>query len=228
MKRTLPIDLASLPKSEVVLTCLTVKETEEILAYKDSYFRYIFEILDKVSNLSRKELEHLYLGEAFALLIYYRMYFWDDIPIASVDGENGEVVDLLPSDFIGTEENVGAGTEYKIGEYKFTPFITLGMAIAAERMALRNPKTASKHLKTYVLASGCTKSLQHGIKAIEEAHVTPVTLGALKTLSDDVGRLSPCTIDLLSSDGKINVVANKGGELYALGFRGSQFFSFWI
>lgn len=227
MKQTVPIALASLPNQEVVLTCLTVKETEEILAYQDSYFQYIFEILDKVSNLARKDIEKLYLGEAFALLIYYRMYFWDDIPIASVDGENGEV-DLLPSDFIGGEEGIDAGTEYKIGEYKFTPFITLNKAITAERMALRNPQTASKHLKTYVLASGCTKSLQHGIKAIEEAHVTPDTLGALKSLSDDVGRLSSCTIDLLSSDGKINVVANKGGELYALGFRGSQFFSFWL
>lgn len=76
MKKTVPITLASLPNNEVVLTCLTVKETEEILAYKDSYFQYIFEILDKVSNLARKDIEKLYLGEAFALLIYYRMYFW--------------------------------------------------------------------------------------------------------------------------------------------------------
>lgn len=218
-----PIELSSAEGVDVVLNCLTVEKAESLLSKKNRYFQYIFDILKEVSNLGDQQLKKLSIQDSISLLVYYRMYFWDDAEVAT--GANGKPIS--PSDFIRAEEDSGKKQYFKVGnKYTFSPIITLGDAISAEKLALQSGDYKG-NLRRYIIAAGCTKGIEAGLETLNDLEANAETLGQYIRYNEALSKVSPVQVDFMHKDGAIMIVT-QGGEPTALPFRGSIFFTFWV
>ncbi len=218
LKKTDSIEIQSLPNTDVVLTCLTLMESISLQQERSSYFGFIYTALNKISNLDEKQLGQITIQDAIALLVYYRMYFWDDTDIT-------EEPVLKPSDFIDKyNKEMKKDTTITIKEYRFTPFITLKKAIEAENFC--NSYGDIQNLRFYVLGAGCTKTLKDGVDTMKALQANSEDIGLLKQYDALIGELSNITLSLTHDSNKIAIIAEHGGERIALPFQGSLFTSF--
>ena len=217
-KKTDSIELQSLPKVEVVLSCLTLMEAISLQQEKSSYFGFIRKSLYEISNLDDRQLDEISIQDAISLLVYYRMYFWDDMDIT-------ESPVLKPSDFIGSfNQEVKKDVYITIKNYRFTPYITLKKAIDAETYC--NTMGDIKNLRFYILGAGCIKTLKDGVDTIKSLNADSKDIGLLKQYDALVGELSNVVLSLTDSSNKISIICEQGGGLVALPFQGSLFTSF--
>lgn len=223
INKTEPILIQSLPKNETVLHRLTLMESIDLSKKKTSYFGYLKDVVLAISNIDEMQMKFLSIQDAIALTVYYRMYFWDDMPVT-------EEPELKPSDFIG-----GCDMKFdkdasivKIGDFRFSPMITMDKAIEAERFCAS--MNDIPNLRFYIIGAGCTKSVKDGIDAIKSIMDGSKEVGTLIKLDSMMGTLSNISLTMLSEDGKIAILSNgQGGEeRYALPFRGSRFLAFGI
>jgi len=219
MRKTDSIKIQSLPKEEVRLTCLTLVESVNLMQERSSYFGFIKLVLLKISNLDNVQVENMTIQDAIALIVYYRMYFWDDEIIT-------ESPALCPSDFIGGYDDEIKRDELfiRIGDYRFTPFITVKKAIEAELFCQSSGDI--KNLRFYILGSGCTKTIKDGVDTIMSLMANSKDIGLLKQYDSLVGELSNITLTLTHDSGKISIISENGGEPIALPFQGSLLLSF--
>lgn len=92
---TSPTLITSLKDYQVVMRQLSVGESLEIAHYgrRNHKFLTIREFLNVSSNLGEEELKLISLQDAIALVVYYRMNFWNEVKLSSD-------VELKASDFI--------------------------------------------------------------------------------------------------------------------------------
>ena len=216
--KTNSIEIQSLPNTDVVLKCLTLMDSISLQQKRTSYFGFIREVLVEISNLDDRQLDRITIQDAIGLLVYYRMYFWDDMDIT-------EDPVLGPSDFIGTyNKEINKDITISIREYRFTPFITLKKAIDAENFC--NTYGDIENLRFYIMGAGCTKNLKDGVDTIKSLMANSKDIGLIKQYDVLIGELSNITLSLMHSSNKIAIVAEQGGEPIALPFQGSLFTSF--
>jgi hypothetical protein len=132
---------------------------------------------------------------------------------------------LSPSDFIGSfDEDLSKDSKYiTIGEYRFTPFISLGKAIEAENYC--NTLGEIRNLRFYIMGAGCTKTLKDGVDTIKALMANSEDIGLLKQYDELIEEVSNIKLSLTDNN-KISIVCEHGGERIALPFQGSLFLSF--
>ena len=217
-KKTDNIQLQSLPKVEVVLSCLTLMDAISLQQSKSSYFGFIRKAIYEISNLDDRQLDEISIQDAISLLVYYRMYFWDDMDIT-------ESPVLKPSDFIGSfNKEVKKDIFITIKDYNFSPYITLKKAIDAETYC--NTLGDIKNLRFYILGAVCTKTLKHGVDTMKSLNANSEDIGLLKQYDVLIGEISNIVLSLTDSSNKISIICEQGGGLVALPFQGSLFTSF--
>lgn len=218
IKKTDNIELQSLPNVDVVLHCLTLVESISLQQEKSSYFGFIGKVLDQVSNLDRNQIDKITIQDAVSILVYYRMFFWSDMDIS-------ESPKLAPSDFIGEYgKDVNKDTHINIGDYRFSPFISLKKAIEAETYC--NTLGDIKNLRFYIMGAGCTKSLKDGVDTIKALMANSEDIGLLKEYDALIGEPSNIKLSLVDGSNRIAILSEHGGGLIALPFQASLFTSF--
>ncbi|MFT7880430.1 MAG: hypothetical protein ABXS91_08560 [Sulfurimonas sp.] len=219
--KTEEILLQSIPKFGVILKRLTLMESINLSKQKTDYFGFLKRVIESISNLDEMQIANITIQDAIAMTVYYRMYFWGDMEISDNGG-------LSPSDFIrscGSEE-IDKST-VRIGDYRFSPAIRMKDAIDAERYCASVGDIAN--LRFYIMGAGCTrKGVKDGIDTIKSLMDDSNDIGALLAYNELIGTLSNIELSFMDGDGKISIVAEKGGERFALPFRGSRFFTFGI
>lgn len=222
MNKTAEIEIQSLPKFGVVLHRLTLMESISLARQKTDYFGFLKRVISEISNLDEMQTDHITIQDAIALTVFYRMYFWSDLVIS-------DETNLRPSDFIGSydkEENIDNVT-IRIGDYRFSPKITLKKAVDAERYCASLGDI--ENLRFYIMGAGCTrKGIKDGIDTIMSLMDDSDDIGLLLAYNELIGTLSNITLSFMDGDGKISIISEKGGERYSLPFRGSRFFTFGI
>ncbi len=218
-KKSEALEIQSLPNVDVILECLTLIQSIELQQQKSSYFGFIHKALSEITNLDPAQLERITIQDAIALLVYYRMYFWDDMDIT-------ESPILKPSDFIGKyDKEQNKDSKYiTINNYRFSPFITLKSAIEAENYCTSMGDISN--LRFYIMGAGCTKTLKDGVDSITSLMATSEDIGLLKQYDAMIEEVSNIRLCLTHSSNKISIVCENGGELIALPFQGSLFLSF--
>jgi len=220
MNKTESILLQSLPKYEVVLKRLTLIESINLSKKKSGYFSYLKKVVKNISNLDDRQINSITIQDAISLTVFYRMYFWDDAIIS--DDAN-----LSPSDFINKAPDEESIKQIRIGDYVFTPKILMKDAIDAETYC--GSLGDIENLRFYILGAGCTRSgVKDGVNTLLSLMDSSEDVGLLIKYDNMIGDISSIKLTFLGEDAKISLLAEKGGEQYALPFHPSRFFTFGI
>ncbi|NOR58049.1 MAG: hypothetical protein GQ474_05950 [Sulfurimonas sp.] len=221
MNKTQAIKLQSLGEHDVFLHRLTLVESISLSRQKDSYFGFLQRVVTEISTLDPMQIERMTIQDAIALTVYYRMYFWNDMSIT--EGES-----LSPSNFIGaySDELKEDSFIINIGEYRFSPFISLRDAIDAERYALSVGDI--DNIRFYIMGAGCTrKGYKDGVDTLLSLMDGTDDVGLLLQYDKMISEISNINLTFMQGEGKISILT-QGGEPMALPFWGSRFFSFGI
>lgn len=217
-QKTDTITLNSVPNFNIEMNSISIIESVAIAKQMDKLglYEHIAVILQQVSNLDRRQIDNMLFQDAIALLLYHRMYFWDNFKLV-------ESPELTPRDFIHAEE-VEDEVITKIGKYRFTNKITLANAINAENFA--NKKGHPDYLNFYIMASGCTKSLEKGAETIMSLQDTEKDKDALYMYAHQLALVGNVKVNLILDTEKINIVAREELGDFALGFHDSRIFEY--
>lgn len=221
MNKTDPLKIQSLANVDVILKRMTLIESMELAKQKSNYFGFLHKVVMQISNLDEMQINQMTIQDAIALTVYYRMYFWNDMVISDDAG-------LSPSNFIGNYEEANKESTFiKIGDYRFSPFITMKDAIEAEVYC--SSMSDLPNLRFYIMGAGCTrKGIKDGIDTITGLMDGSEDIGTLLQYDSMIASLSNINLTFMSGDGKISILTQGGDERYALPFWGSRFFTFGI
>lgn len=225
MQKSEPLKVSSVPNFEIYLHSINIKESIELakMGEKQGFYEQIKYVLENVSNLDNKQLESILLVDAVELLLFYRVFFWEDADLSLNPV-------LKPSDFFHSERN-SEEDFITIGEHRFTNQITLNGSISAEAYCLS--KKHKNIMNLYVMASGCMKTLKRGIDTIldlDDNTENKDTLEEYNNMLSKVGGLKinflPNTEDNVKEYSKIALLTKEGTGNYALYPRDSNILEF--
>ena len=179
------------------IVSLTVRESLELTKKqkKLEFFGFLVEFIDAVTTLDQRQIKELKVQSAIAIMVYHRMYFWDN----EVVSDNPV---LTPKDFL---RDGSYDEEFiNISGYRFSNIATLSQMADAERLCYL--KGDSDLLCFYLLAGLCQKNLKSGLKAILDEQVDSQEYReSLKELNTKFSAVGSVSLDLLQDTGKISI-----------------------
>ncbi len=143
---------------ELKVRPLTVRESISVLQEKETKtpFNFIKHILQQITTLQNNEIEIIDLSDAITIILFYRINFFDNLELSTSPS-------ILPTNFINSNFNPNA-EDIKIGDFKYTPKITLSQANDAYLFS--KTQGDSDLLTLYLIASCSDKILKESVDNI--------------------------------------------------------------
>jgi hypothetical protein len=175
----------------------------------------------KATNIDDRQVKQISLQDAITILISYRMFFDNIFPIV-------EHPKILASDLLQHEKRTPPET-ILIGDYRFTPKLSLSNAIEAESTA--HQRGDSHFLAYYLIAMSCTKGFKEGWETLLSLQDDAIGRGQIIHYNQEFGNIGVAKLDLLKDSvrgGKIykDLSILTGGDAIAIGFQGSNLLIF--